>query len=144
MEFQGEEEVTPRKAEYLKYILESGGCVKTTDIARYFSISPSTGTKAIREMAEAGLLLHTPYAGASLTRKGEDMAHFIQRRHRILTLLFSHYGFTQGEACAEVKRFEHHVSREAVNRICASLGHPMMSVCGRIDHEEGCCGGAAD
>ncbi len=139
MEFRGEDEVSPRKAEYLKYILESGGCVKTTDIAHHFGISPSTGTKAIREMAEAGLLHHTPYAGATLTEKGEYTAHFIQRRHRILTLLLSHYGFTPGEACSEVKRFEHHVSREAINRICASLGHPMMSVCGRIEHEEGCC-----
>lgn len=139
MEFRGRDEVSPRKAEYLKYILESGGCVRTTDIAHNFGISPSTATKAIREMAEAGLLFHMLYAGATLTEKGEHMAQFIQRRHRILTLLFSHYGFTPGEACAEVKSFEHHVSREAVNRICASLGHPMMSVCGRIEHEEGCC-----
>ncbi len=139
MEFRGEDEVSPRKAEYLKYILESGGSVKTTDMAHNFGISPSTGSKAIREMTEADLLFHTPYAGASLTEKGRKMAQFIQRRHRILTLLFSHYGFTSGEACAEVKRFEYHVSREAVNRICASLGHPMMSVCGRIEHEERCC-----
>lgn len=134
-----EEEITPRKAEFLKYILEAGGSVTTTEIARNFGISPSTGSKAIREMAEAGLLAHTPYAGAALTEKGEEFAHFFQRRHRILTLLLSHYGFTQGEACAEVQKFEYYLSHEAVNRICASLGHPRMSVCGRIEHEEGCC-----
>jgi Mn-dependent DtxR family transcriptional regulator len=134
-----EPEISPRKAEYLNYILEAGGVVKTTDLARNFSISSSTGSKAIRELAEAGFLIHAPYAEAILTEKGEKMAYFIQRRHRILTLLLSHYGFTRGEACAEVKNFENYVSRESVNRICASLGHPMMSVCGRIVHEEGCC-----
>ena len=132
-------EISPRKAEYLNYILEAGGCVKTTEIASYFHISPSTGSKAIRELAEMGLLTHVPYGEATLTEKGECLAYFIQRRHRILALLLSHYGFTQGEACTEAKHFEYYVSRESVNRICASLGHPMMSACGRIVHEKGCC-----
>lgn len=139
MEYQGEEEVPPRKAAYLKFILEAGGRVRTTEIARNFGVSNPTGSKVIREMTEAGYLTHAPYTDAALTEKGERIAVFIQRRHRILTLLLSHYGFAPGEACSEAEQFEHHVSREAVNRICASLGHPVISVCGPIMHDGECC-----
>ncbi|MBR1369500.1 DNA-binding protein [Methanocalculus chunghsingensis] len=131
-------EITPGRAEYLKFILEAGGRVTTMDIARSFGVSPSTGTKVIKDLAEAGLLVHEPYSEAILTENGYKMAQFLERRHKILSLLFSHYGFTPGEACAEVKKFEYYVSREAINRICASCGHPTMSVCGRIDHDEIC------
>lgn len=134
-----EQEISPRKAEYIRYILEAGGSVKTTELARRFDVSTSTGSRVIRELAEAGLIMHTPYSRADLTPEGRNIALFIQRRHRILALLFSHYGFTPDEACDAVHTFESYVSRESVNRICASLGHPVMSVCGKIIHETGCC-----
>ena len=133
------DELTPRKAEYLKYIYMQGDIVKTTDVAAHFSVAPSTVTKALAEIAEAGYLEHSPYRGVRLTTLGTDYARFLFRRHRIVALALSRYGLEPGEACREAKKIEAHISKDLVNRICTSLGHPMMSVCGEIEHDHSCC-----
>jgi Mn-dependent DtxR family transcriptional regulator len=74
-----------------------------------------------------------------LTEEGTRYARFLLRRHRILGLLLSHYGFPPEDACREVSRFEDYVTRDAVDRICASMGHPVMGVCGEISHDSDCC-----
>jgi len=38
-------ELSPKKNEYLKYILKQEGPVKTTDISTQFKVDPSTTTK---------------------------------------------------------------------------------------------------
>jgi DtxR family Mn-dependent transcriptional regulator len=133
------DELSSKKAEYLKYIYMQGDVVKTTEIAVHFSVAPSTVTKALTEMAKAGYLEHTPYHGVRLTTLGTDYARFLIRRHRIVALMLSHYGLEPGEACTEAKKIEQCFSKDLTNRMCTSLGHPMMSVCGEIEHDHGCC-----
>ena len=133
------DELSSKKAEYLKYIYMQGDVVKTTEIAVHFSVAPSTVTKALTEMAKAGYLEHTPYHGVRLTTLGTDYARFLIRRHRIVALMLSHYGLEPGAACTEAKKLEQCFSKDLTNRMCTSLGHPMMSVCGEIEHDHGCC-----
>jgi DtxR family Mn-dependent transcriptional regulator len=126
------DELSSKKAEYLKYIYMQGDVVKTTEIAVHFSVAPSTVTKALTEMAKAGYLEHTPYHGVRVTTLGTDYARFV-------ALMLSHYGLEPGEACTEAKKIEQCFSKDLTNRMCTSLGHPMMSVCGEIEHDHGCC-----
>lgn len=132
-------ELSARKAEYLKVIFLLGGTVKTNEIAHELGVAPSTATKVLVNLAREGYLEHTPYHGVHLTQKGEEYGHFLVRRHRILSLALSRFGLSPEEACHEAKNLEGHVSRALVDRICASLGHPMMSGCGPIEHDGGCC-----
>ncbi|MDQ1254539.1 MAG: DtxR family transcriptional regulator, Mn-dependent transcriptional regulator [Euryarchaeota archaeon] len=134
-EFTGLEH-TPRKVVYLKFILEKGGVVKTTEISTNLQVDPSTTSKTINELALAGYLNHVPYRGVDLTELGQEYAEFLVRRHRILSLLLTHYGLSSEGACDEVSRFEAFVSRETVDKICSSMGHPMFGVCGEINHEK--------
>jgi DtxR family transcriptional regulator, Mn-dependent transcriptional regulator len=129
-------ELSPRKVDYLKFILEKGNTVKTTEISSGLQVDPSTTTKTLNELANAGYLNHIPYRGVDLTEMGEAYAQFLVRRHRILSLLLTHYGLSSEEACSEVLRFEAFVSRDAVDKICSSMGHPMFGVCGEITHGE--------
>lgn len=133
------DELSPKKAEYLKFIYTRGDTVKTTDVATQFSVAPSTVTKALSEIAEAGFLEHSPYRGVRLTSRGTVYARFLFRRHRIVALALSRYGLEPGEACREATKIEAHISKDLVNRICSSLGHPIMSVCGEIEHDQSCC-----
>lgn len=135
LEFTGLE-ISPRKIDYLKFILEKGGTVKTTEISSSLQVDPSTTSKTLNELASAGYLNHIPYRGVDLTELGEAYTEFLVRRHRILSLLLTHYGLSSEEACDEVSRFEAFVSREAVDKICSSMGHPMFGVCGEISHEK--------
>lgn len=132
-------ELSPRKGEYLKFLLERDGFARTGDISGRFQVDPSTISKMIAELTETGLVEHVPYHGVRLTESGREYAQFLVRRHRLLGLVLSHYGLTPEEACSEASRFEGYVSKGTVDRICTSLGHPTMSNCGRITHDTCCC-----
>jgi Mn-dependent DtxR family transcriptional regulator len=129
-------ELSPRKVDYLKFILEKGGTVKTTEISSSLKVDPSTTSKTLNELALAGYLNHVPYRGVDLTELGKSYAEFLIRRHRILSLLLTHYGISSERACDEASRFEAFVSKDAVDKICSSMGHPMFGVCGEISHEK--------
>jgi len=130
-----------RKVEYLKYIYEHGGTAKTVDLASHFSVDASTISKTITDLKSRGFLSHAPYQRISLSRQGKQFAGFFIKRHRILSLMLTHYGFSQEEACKEASRFESYVSRNAVDRICRTMGHPQEAACGSITHDDGCMGG---
>lgn len=132
-------ELSPRKSEYMKHLLDFDSFAKTSDLSGHFKVDPSTVTKTIDELAETGLIEHLPYHGFRLTKVGRSYAEFLVRRHRILGLMFSHYGLTPEEACREASKIEWYVSKETIDKICSSLGHPTMSFCGRIAHDTCCC-----
>jgi len=133
-------ELSPRKAAYIRYIHEKGGQVRTNEIASRFCVDPSTVTKSVTELVENDLLTHTPYYGVRLSASGRCYAEFLVKRHRILSLVFTHYGLSDEQACEEVSRFESFVSKDAIDRMCQAMGHPRQSVCGEITHDTGCLG----
>ena len=130
--------LSPRKVEYLKFLHSKGGRVRTTDISREFSVDPSTITKMVAELCAEGLVTHEPYRGICLSPKGKYYAEYLIKRHRILSLMLTHYGFTHEQACREASRFEAMVTKEAIDRICTAMGHPHQGVCGTITHDDGC------
>ena len=98
----------------------------------------ATITKTIQELACAGLVTHAPYHGICLTDMGKRYAGYCIKRHRILSLMLTHYGFSHEQACAEASHFESRISKEAIDRICAAMGHPGQGICGAITHDDGC------
>lgn len=131
-------ELTPKKVEYLKYLAGHGGTARTTRMATDFGVDPSTITKTIGELADAGYLLHTPYRGVALTEEGNRYAAFLIKRHRILSLIFVRNGLSDDDACREVSRFESYISRSAIDTMCRAMGHPQQGICGEITHDDGC------
>ena len=131
-------ELSAKKVEYLKYLFGRGGFVKTSNLASQFRVDPSTITKTITELADSGYLTHTPYHGVCLSEKGVRYAEFCIKRHRVLALMLTHYGISHELACGEVSRFEGLVSRDTIDRICHSMGHPRHGVCGEITHDTSC------
>jgi Mn-dependent DtxR family transcriptional regulator len=142
MEIRDGLELSPRKAAYIRFIHEKGGLARTNEIASRFRVDPSTVTKTIAELVGSGLLAHTPYYGVRLSDAGRTYAAFLVKRHRILSLVFTHYGLSDEQACAEVSRFESLVSKDAIDRMCHAMGHPRQGVCGEITHDPGCLGHA--
>jgi DtxR family Mn-dependent transcriptional regulator len=132
-------ELSPKKIEYVKFIQEQSGLVKTTDISSRFNVDPSTITKTVNELSSTGLIHHIPYRGIGLTEQGRIYAEFLVRRHRILSLVLTHYGLSADEACVAVSKFEGYITRAVVDKMCTTLGHPTMSVCGKIQADKCCC-----
>ena len=135
--------LSPRKVDYLKYIFGRGNTVRTNEIASAFSVDPSTITKTITELTDAGYITHVPYHGVCLTDVGKHHAEFLVKRHRILSLILVRYGLSDEQACREVSRFESLVTKEAIDTLCRSMGHPRNGVCGEITHDDGCMSDAA-
>jgi Mn-dependent DtxR family transcriptional regulator len=133
--------LSARKVEYLKFILKTGDSVRTNEIAQAFRVDPSTITKTLAEITAAGYITHVPYHGVSLTDSGKIYAEFLVKRHRILSLMLVRNGLSPQEACREASRFESHVSKDAIDRICHFMGHPRQGVCGEITHDDGCLTG---
>jgi|GEM_PF-830749 len=125
-------ELSAKKVEYLKYLSGRTSAVKTNHLAIRFGVDPSTITKTISELAESGYLTYTPYHGVCLSKKGRQYAEFCVKRHRILTLMLTHFGLSQEQVCQEVSRFECLVSRDAIERMCHAMGHPRQGICGEI------------
>jgi Mn-dependent DtxR family transcriptional regulator len=130
--------LSARKVEYLKFIFRMSGTVRTSEIATAFSVDPSTITKTLAELNTSGYLKYIPYHGVCLTDSGKCHAEFLVKRHRILSLMLVRNGLTAQQACREASRFESHVSKNAIDRICRFMGHPRQGVCGEITHEDGC------
>ena len=131
-------ELSPKKVEYLKFLLIKRNLVRITDISSELNVDPSTTTKTINDLSKSGYVDHVPYRGVLLTEKGRRNAEFFVNRHNILTLMLTQYGLSSEEACDEVSRFESFVSKPAIDVICNAMGHPTMSGCGMINHNS--CG----
>ena len=133
---------TPQKIRFLKYIFEKGNKVKSGEIAGRFNIKPATVTRSLHELGASGYIHYDPYQSAELTPAGIDLARYLYRRHRILSLMFVRSGLSEPDACSQAEKIEHLVPRVHVDQICRSLGHPSRAACGLIEHDPVCCGGS--
>ena len=91
-------ELSPRKVDYLKFIFEKRGTVKTTEISSCLQVDPSTTSKTLNELATAGYLNHVPYRGVDLTDMGRH-SRISCSEHRFEASLYSLRSFYRGSMC---------------------------------------------
>ena len=104
-----------------------GQAVTTTALAHALGVSAPTTTAAVKRLARAGLVRHTPYRGAQLTSAGRKAARHVLRRHRLIeSFLVSIMGFAWDEVHDEAHRLEHAVSDQFTDRLDERLGHPQF------------------
>ena len=131
---------TPQKIRFLKFIHSRESGVKPGEIAQNFGIRASTVTRSLHELGQAGYIRYDSYKMVFLTDAGKDLTRFLQRRHRILSLMFIRAGLSEHDACIQAEKIEHLVPKVHIDQICRSLGHPSRAACGVIDHDPLCCG----
>lgn len=72
--------------EYLEAIYrleEKKGSAKTGDLAKELNVTLGTITNTIESMEKQNLIIHKPYKGVNLTKKGQKIALDVIRRHRL-------------------------------------------------------------
>lgn len=131
-----EPHVTAKEDRYLKYIyqkqVEEGCNVRTTTLARSFNVRPATITEVLQKLAIKGLLKYTRYYGVKLTEEGIARAQSLLRKHRLLEVLFVNFlNYDAQRACSEASRLDHHASRDLINAICRTYGHPKACPCNK-------------
>jgi DtxR family Mn-dependent transcriptional regulator len=77
----------------------------------------------------------------ALTAEGDRAASGVMRRHRLAERLFRDLlDLSEGEMEEQACEFEHILSREATDSVCALLGHPPTCPHGKSIPPGDCCG----
>ncbi|MBS7609974.1 metal-dependent transcriptional regulator [Candidatus Bathyarchaeota archaeon] len=123
-----EAEVTPTIEEYLEaiYKLQSKqGVAKTSEIVEALKVAIGTVTNTVERLERDGLLVHEPYKGVKLTKKGLELALRIIRRHRLSEKLLTDFiGLDWARAHEEACRLEHGIGDYVADRLEEALGNP--------------------
>ena len=139
------QKLTENEGRYLKLIyrrqVEKRKRVRTTEIAEIFEVRPATVTEMLQKLAQKNLLRYEPYQGVELTRRGLAEAKLLLRRHRLLeTLLVNHLEYEVQEACLEASRLDHSTSKDLIDKICRTYGHPKLCPCNKpLFVDKDCC-----
>ena len=127
------------KEEYIEIIClleREQGRAQTGMIAEAIDVKPPSVTEMLRKLEEKGLIIYEPYAGATLTRAGLEMARDLRQRHRTFADLLGLLGVDAGTAEANACQFEHHVSPETLEHLSLFLEFLRESPEGRQSLED--------
>src|SRR5690625_3026901 len=83
--------LTSAGEDYLKALHELGGeRVKNQELADALDVNPASVTGMLRKLSSLGLVMHEPYAGATLTEAGTKVALEVLRHHRLIEIGRAH------------------------------------------------------
>lgn len=120
--------LTPKKEDYLKIMFELGGKqrkVSNKQIAEGLNVAAGSVTEMVAKLVSEGLVIHTPYAGISLTDNGIKIAENLIRRHRLWeTFLVDKLNYKLQDVHDDAEVLEHATSDNLVQHLDDFLGHP--------------------
>ena len=104
--------------DYLERILElvqETGQARVVDIANSLNVRQASVTNMVKKLCELGYVDHEKYKrGLVLTKKGQQVALEIQRRHETLSSFFSMLVLDDETQRRDIEGIEHHLSRGTV------------------------------
>lgn len=121
-------ELSPIEEEYLEavwHLEQRDKVARTSDLSQRLNVTIGTASNMIDHLEHEGLLEHEHYRGAKLTKKGQEAAISVVRRHRLgerfLTdILHLDWGMVHDAAC----KLEHSFSKEVTDSLDVRLGKP--------------------
>ncbi|MFZ5828127.1 MAG: transcriptional regulator MntR [Bacillota bacterium] len=108
---------TPSMEDYLEKIYElikGKGYARVSDIAMELNLQPSSVTKMVQKLAEAGYIHYERYRGLVLTPAGEALGEEMKDRHAMLEDFLRIIGVPEETLKVDVEGIEHHVSPSTV------------------------------
>lgn len=130
--------------DYLKniYIVkETVGKVTTSGLAEKMGITAPAVSDMISKLAKSGHIKNIPYKGFELTKKGEETAINLIRKHRLWEVfLVQELGYEWNKVHDEAEKLEHSSSDELITKLEEYLsfpefdphGHPIPDKQGKI------------
>lgn len=123
---------------YIKAIFKlqetlSKDAIHTNDIASALSMKAASVTDMIKRLSDKKLISYKKYYGVSLTKKGNDIALDIIRKHRLWEVfLVKKLNFKWDEVHDIAEQLEHINSKELVNKLDDFLGNPKFDPHGDV------------
>ncbi|MEJ2270927.1 MAG: metal-dependent transcriptional regulator [Candidatus Bathyarchaeota archaeon] len=124
--------------EYLEaiYRLEKEkGSAKTMELVKKLKVVPGSITNTIENLEKRGFVIHQPYLGVKLTKKGRDIATDVLKRHRLAERLLTDFlkldwSQVHDAAC----KLEHAIPPEVIEPLENALGNPTTCPHGNLIH----------
>jgi DtxR family Mn-dependent transcriptional regulator len=117
--------LTPSTQDYLETILqlsENDHSVRITDIAASLNIAKASATQAIDTLIAENLVLKEKYGPVTLTKKGEQAALKVKKKHKIIREFFMKVLQVDSEiANKDACQIEHVISPQALAGMIAYL-----------------------
>jgi DtxR family manganese transport transcriptional regulator len=96
--------------ELIADLMAAHGEARATDIAKRMGVTHPTALKSLTRLKREGLVTSRPYRGIFLTEAGQELAHRVRARHRLIVEFLIAIG-VPGEAAEEdAEGMEHYVS----------------------------------
>ena len=116
------------KEDYLSIIFkfqDMSGEIRPIAIAKKLKVSQAAVTDMIKKLAADKYIIYEKYRGIHLTRRGEEFARNMVRRHRIWEVFLQRIiGMPWEKVHQEAHRLEHSSSDELINRLEILLRYP--------------------
>lgn len=112
---------------YLKAIaeLDDRDVVAMARLAERLSVTPVSANEMVRRLGEQGLVMHKPYKGVTLTKKGREAASNVLRRQRLWErFLHDHLKIEWAQVYEFACSLEHATAPEVTEALAAFLEHP--------------------
>lgn len=104
---------------------DESGEIKANVIADKMDISNAAVTDMLKKLAKRKLVLYAPYKPVRFTKRGEEMAGKLIRRHRIWEIFLHRIvGMPWEKVHDEAERLEHNASDDLINRMEEMLNFP--------------------
>ena len=111
---------TENTEDYLELIAELlnlKGEARIVDIASKLGIAQATANKTIQRLHNQGFVKKEPYRSIFLTLKGQKIASFSKKRHKIVFRFLRNLGIDIKTAEIDSEGIEHHVSEKTLKRM---------------------------
>ena len=116
---EGREKLTTSMEDYLEMICRitlDGKPVHVGDLSKKLHVRPSSVTKMIQQLGEAGYIHAEKYGIIFLTDKGREEGRYLLDRHRIIHSFLCALNHTKNEL-EQVEKIEHFLNRQTVENL---------------------------
>ena len=118
-------ELTTAMEDYLEMIarLQQRGSVRSGELSKMLHVKPSSVTKMVQQLDQAGYLQSEKYGAICLTEKGKELSGYLLYRHDVLHRFLCALNHTENEL-EQVEKIEHflnHVTIENLHRLTEQL-----------------------
>tara|TARA_Y100001970_G_scaffold154618_1_gene189462 strand:- start:10075 stop:10470 length:396 start_codon:yes stop_codon:yes gene_type:complete len=103
--------------ELIAELLHKKGEARIVDIANILGIAQATANKTIQRLHNQGFVKKEPYRSIFLTLKGQKIASFSKKRHKIVFRFLRNLGIDIKTAEIDSEGIEHHVSEKTLKRM---------------------------
>jgi Mn-dependent DtxR family transcriptional regulator len=111
--------LTPSMEDYLEMIcriLETEKVVRINRLSEKLSVKPSSASKMVNNLKEAGLLYYEKYGYVCLSDEGKAIGDYLIFRHKVLNRLLCFINGTENEL-EQVEKIEHFLNKDTIINI---------------------------